>query len=187
MSSRHPSPEGRTSSSSRGLSRRALLRGALGVAGLVLLEGVLPDGIRTASAAVTSGPSTTVMPYLLPSRAGVDIKALLTVRDKNAENGYAMVGIPDGLGIVPDGDKFTLMMNHELGNTVGVARSHGSKGAFVSRWSIDRATQRVLTGADHITSASTLYSGTSRRSRTRPARTPTPASARRTCPRSRPS
>ena len=136
---------------------------------------------------MTSGPSTTVMPYLLPSRAGVDIKALLTVRDKNAENGYAMVGIPDGLGIVPDGDKFTLMMNHELGNTVGVARSHGSKGAFVSRWSIDRATQRVLTGADHITSASTLYSGTSRRSRTRPARTPTPASARRTCPRSRPS
>ena len=127
------------------------------MAGLVLLEGVLPDGTRTASAAVTSGPSTTVMPYLLPSRAGVDIKALLTVRDKNAENGYAMVGIPDGLGIVPDGDKFTLMMNHELGNTVGVARSHGSKGAFVSRWSIDRATQRVLTGADHITSASTLY------------------------------
>ena len=140
------------------LSRRALLRGTAAAAGFLLLEGAVPSSIRTAAAAVLpAGPSTTVLPYLLPSRNGVDIKPLLTVRDKPADNGYAMVGIPDGLGIIPAGDKFTLVMNHELTPAVGVARAHGSKGAFVSTWSLDKATQRVLTGADLIKSPSSIY------------------------------
>ena len=146
-------------SSSRGLSRRALLRGALGAAGLVLLEGALPGGVRTALAATKIGPGTTVMPYLLPSRDGVDITALLTVRDKPAENGYRMVGIPDGLGIIPGTDTFTLLMNHELpGANAGTTRKHGSKGAFVSRWTIERSTLKVLAGADQDNSPDKVYS-----------------------------
>ncbi|MEI6665125.1 MAG: phytase [Chloroflexota bacterium] len=140
----------------RSISRRTLLRGGLGAAGLLALQGV-PGLSGIASAAVSTGPGTAVSSYLFPVADGVDIKALLTVRDKKAENGYAMVGIPDGLGIIPGGDKFTLVMNHELGDTVGVARSHGSKGAFVSKWTIDKATLRVLEGSDLTRSANTLY------------------------------
>jgi len=40
------------------------------------------------------------------------------------------------------------MMNHELTATSGIARGHGSKGAFVSRWTIDRRTLEVVEGQD---------------------------------------
>lgn len=53
----------------------------------------------------------------------------------SAANGYRLVGIPDGLGAFDNGDgTITLLVNHELGSTKGVVRSHGSKGAFVSKW-----------------------------------------------------
>jgi len=140
----------------RSISRRTLLRGGLGAAGLLALQGV-PGLSGIASAAVSTGPGTAVSSYLFPVADGVDIKALLTVKDKKADNGYAMVGIPDGLGIIPGTDRFTLLMNHELGDTVGVARSHGSKGAFVSKWTIDKTTLKVLEGSDLTTSANTVY------------------------------
>ena len=147
-----------THHNSTGLSRRTLLRSGLGAAGLLLLDGVF-GGLGMASAATKSGPTTTAMAYLYPARDGVDVTALLTVRDKPAENGYRMVGIPDGLGIIPDGDKFTLLMNHEIPSaTVGGVRKHGSKGAFVSRWSIERSSLRVLTGQDQISAPDKVYS-----------------------------
>ena len=141
------------------LSRRMLLRGGLGAAGMLLLDGVLGGGLRTASAAVKTAPGTTVMPYLLPSRSGVDVQALLTVRDKPADNGYRMVGIPDGLGLIPGTDRFTVLMNHELaGGTVGTVRKSGSKGAFVSKWTIEKSTLKVLAGEDLVPDASNIYS-----------------------------
>ena len=91
------------------------------------------------------GPSTTVDPYLVPSLPGVRTVAILTVGDM--VQGYRMVGIPDGLGaFVSRHNQFTLMMNHELTATAGIARAHGSKGAFVSRWVIDRRTLEVMQG-----------------------------------------
>lgn len=140
----------------RSISRRTLLRGGLGAAGLLALQGV-PGMGRIASAAVSTGPGTAVSSYLFPVADGVDIKALLTVRDKKAENGYDMVGIPDGLGIVPGTDKFTLVMAYEVGATLGVARAHGSKGAFVAKWTIEKGTLKVLEGADLVTSPNKVY------------------------------
>ena len=64
-----------------------------------------------------------------------------------------MVGIPDGMGAFDNGDgTFTVLTNHELGNTQGIVRDHGSRGAFVSRWIIDKATLAVLEGDDQIKS-----------------------------------
>ena len=65
-----------------------------------------------------------------------------------------MVGIPDGLG-GHDGPRnsFTLLMNHELTATAGVARAHGSKGAFVSAWTINPRTLEVTKGEDLTPSA----------------------------------
>ena len=73
--------------------------------------------------------------------------SLLTVGD--SIGGYRMVGLPDGLGAFDNGDgTFTLLMNHELGSTLGVVRAHGSKGAFVSRWVIDKRSLNVISGSD---------------------------------------
>jgi hypothetical protein len=63
-----------------------------------------------------------------------------------------MVGIPDGLGAYDNGDRktFTVLMNHELRETAGIVREHGAIGAFVSKWTIEKKTLRVLRGEDLI-------------------------------------
>jgi hypothetical protein len=103
------------------------------------------------------GPSTTEDPYLLPSINGVQTTSILTVGDLPADNGYRMVGIPDGLGAFKTGQTFTLLMNHELSAGAGVVRDHGSTGAFVSEWTIDRNTLRVIEGNDLTPSSSDVY------------------------------
>jgi hypothetical protein len=126
---------------------------AFALAGLILAA--------TASAAIASpggtstGPNTSTKPYVLPVADGVSIKSLLTVGDGAASNGYEMVGIPDGLGLVRSehGDRdFRLFMNHELRGTQGVARRHGKKGAFVSELEIDSGSFGVEEGRDLIDS-----------------------------------
>ena len=93
------------------------------------------------------GPSSSATPYLLPSIDGVSTTSLLTVGD--AVDGYRLAGIPDGLGAFDNHDgTFTLLVNHELGSSLGVVRDHGAKGAFVSRWIVDKRTLKVLSGDD---------------------------------------
>jgi hypothetical protein len=95
------------------------------------------------------GPSTTTPPYVLPTAPGVRTSSLLTVG--NSVGGYRMVGIPDGLGAYRnDGNRLTVLMNHELNDLQGIARRHGQRGAFVSEWSIDRKSFAVTTGRDLI-------------------------------------
>jgi len=83
------------------LSRRTFLKGALATAPLLLAGPSVFLKPKTARAAQTIGPSTTTEPYLVPSLPGVDITSILTTGD--AVGGYRMVGIPDGLGTVPNG------------------------------------------------------------------------------------
>jgi hypothetical protein len=72
-----------------------------------------------------------------------------------------MVGVPDGLGAFDNGDgTFTVLMNHELTNADGIVRAHGSKGAFVSKWVIDKDTLQVISGSDLI-QRTYLWNGTS--------------------------
>lgn len=101
------------------------------------------------------GPSTTTAPYLLGTEPNVRFTSIATVGDvldtKADGSPYRMVGIPDGLGAFDNGDgTFTLLMNHELGATSGIARAHGAIGAFVSQWVIDRTTLQVLDVKDAI-------------------------------------
>ncbi|HEV8292335.1 MAG TPA: hypothetical protein VGP94_10440, partial [Tepidisphaeraceae bacterium] len=93
--------------------------------------------------------STAAPAYLVPSAPGVTIKPLLTTGE--SVNGYRMAGIPDGLGAFDNGDgTFTVLMNHELRSTQGAVRAHGAKGAFVSKWVIDKKSGQVLSGQDQI-------------------------------------
>jgi hypothetical protein len=99
------------------------------------------------------GPSTTTPSYVLPIADGVHITSLLTVGDGAADNGYEMVGIPDGLGMIRQGANLVLYSNHELADSPsvqGIVRRHGQAAAFVSRWVIDPVTLRFKEGADWI-------------------------------------
>jgi hypothetical protein len=115
------------------------------VVGLFLFAGLLGFN-QNAKAQIT-----TVTPYIQPVSAGVTTKAILTVPE--TIGGYKMVGIPDGLGAFDNNDgTFTLLMTHEIGNTLGVIRAHGAKGAFVSKWVINKSNLNVVSGSDLITS-----------------------------------
>jgi len=107
-------------------------------------------GTGPALAAAGTGPSTTVRPYVLPVAGGVDITSLLTVGDQPTSDGYRMVGIPDGLGAYKQGGDLVVFENQELRESVGVERRHGQRGAFVSRFVIDRKTGEVKSGSDLI-------------------------------------
>ena len=103
-----------------------------------------------------TGPSSSASPYLVPSQSNVVMESILTVGDSvnNKPDGvtpYRMVGIPDGLGAFDNGNgTFTVLMNHELGNTAGIAREHGAIGSFVSKWVINKNNFSVVSGEDLI-------------------------------------
>ncbi len=111
--------------------------------------------ISSAAMAQAIGPSTTKEPFVLPSVPGVITKSILTTGD--SVKGYRMVGVPDGIGVL-EGKRgtFDIVLNHELGRDKGIPRSHGSKGSFVSRWTLDRSLN-VLSGRDHIANQNSLF------------------------------
>jgi hypothetical protein len=90
--------------------------------------------------------------YIIPVAPGWKVQPIITVGE-SAGNGYAMAGVPDGLGVFANNDgTFNLLMNHEIPNDKGATRTHGEKGAFVSRWVIDIEGLKVKSGSDLIKS-----------------------------------
>lgn len=101
-----------------------------------------------------TGPSSSASSYLLPTNSEWKTTSILTAGD--SIGGYKMVGIPDGLGAYDNGDgTITVLMNHELPATAGVARDHGGTGAFVSSWVIDKSTLKVISGQDLVQTVTT--------------------------------
>jgi hypothetical protein len=102
------------------------------------------------------GPSTDATPYLTPIDSSAEFTSLLSVGDvvrkqHKGNETYRMAGIPDGLGAFDNGDgTFTVLVDHELSPSVGIARRHGGKGAFVSKWQVRKADLAVLSGEDLI-------------------------------------
>ena len=115
---------------------------------LALMVGALLTSV-TVIVHADQGPSSSAAPYILPVADGVGVTSILTAADR-AANGYQMVGLPDGLGAYDAGRNIVVLMNHELGNTVGVPRAHGGIGAFVSEWVINKKTLQVVRGEDLI-------------------------------------
>lgn len=104
------------------------------------------------------GPSSSQSAYLIGEN-GWTTQALLTVGDNI--NGYRMAGIADGLGAyLNEKNELVLLMNHEFGNSAGIVRAHGQKGAFISEWRIDPASLKVLGGRDLIRTTHLQASGT---------------------------
>lgn len=118
-----------------------------------------------------TGPSSSQTPFLLPTSGGTSpapgaVRTVSIFTTGDSIGGYRMAGIPDGLGAFSNGDgTMSLLMNHEIGGTAGSVRSHGSTGAFVSRWNINADVNNltVNSGRDHLTSSAglNLWNGTS--------------------------
>jgi len=128
--------------------------------------------LAAGASAQIQGPSTGSTPHATPVAAGVTTWSIATVDNTGANpddtftnlitgvpNSYGMAGIPDGMGSFDNFDgTFTVLMNHEIGNTNGVARAHGSVGAFVSKWIVNKDTLAVVGGAD-LTQTVKLWNG----------------------------
>jgi hypothetical protein len=157
--------EGNTSGFSTNATVRITRRGDLDNTNTVQLK--LSDGTATGSGlpapaqSTVQGPSTGSTPYILPVASGVKVISLLTTDNTGANpddavpkaggGTYGMDGIPDGLGAFDNGNgTFTVLMNHELGSTNGIVRDHGAKGAYVSKFVIDKSTLQVISGEDLI-------------------------------------
>ncbi|MFZ4598966.1 MAG: hypothetical protein ACOYNN_10000, partial [Terrimicrobiaceae bacterium] len=122
-----------------------------------------------------TGPSTGSTPYAIPTHPLVRTYSIATVDNTGANlddtftrsntspvygtAAYSMTGIPDGMGAYASGNNtFTVLLNHELGNTAGVTRDHGSKGSFVSQWTINKNTLAV-NGAQDLIQNVALWNG----------------------------
>jgi hypothetical protein len=159
-----------------GIDRRSILKGATSFAGIAAsattvgfafdakaLSAVAnpyagplntgPSSVTTAAIGNTAAAPGT--PYIMPTAPGWSVTSIFTVG--NEAGGYRMAGIPDGLGAFGNGDRtITVLMNHELGAGKGPARGHGGKGAFVSRWVINKDTLDVIKGEDLVGSPQKL-------------------------------
>lgn len=125
---------------------------------LSLSVGVL---LTSSALAQSTGPSTGSTPYVLPTVPGLETTSILTTDNTGANSddsvprpsggAYGMDGIPDGLGAFDNGDgTFTVIMNHELGSTQGATREHGARGAYLSKFVVNKHTLQVISGEDLI-------------------------------------
>jgi hypothetical protein len=126
--------------------KRVMLMSAIGAGAVVAL---VATTTAFAGADETRGPSSSDPPYLVRTAPGIATTSILTTGD--SVGGYRMAGIPDGLGAYDNGDgTFTVLMNHEIALPSGVVRAHGGKGAFVSKWTVEKETLTVTHGEDLI-------------------------------------
>ncbi|MBK9555601.1 MAG: T9SS type A sorting domain-containing protein [Bacteroidetes bacterium] len=99
-----------------------------------------------------TGPSSSQSPYLTPLKPGVQFTSIFTAGDVFGD--YTASGLMDGIGAYDNGDgTFTVLINHEIGNTLGVVRDHGFIGTFVSKWIINKADLSVVSGGDLMQNA----------------------------------
>jgi Ca2+-binding RTX toxin-like protein len=99
---------------------------------------------------MTTGPSTSTDPFLLALEPNVRLTSIVTSGDALPSDGL-FGGVPDGIGAFDNGDgTITVLVNHELTNAEGIARDHGSIGAYVDRIVLDKATLEVVSADDLI-------------------------------------
>ncbi|MDD2857265.1 MAG: DUF839 domain-containing protein [Candidatus Nanopelagicales bacterium] len=119
---------------------------------------------------VTSAQADSGFAYMEPVASGVSLKVLATAGD--SLNGYTVMGVPDGMGILQDGRNLTLLMNHELSaaNAVAAAakRAGGAaSGSTVSAFNYDTASATIVAGTELLKSV-TWYDYSTGQTSTKP-------------------
>ncbi|MEY3171423.1 MAG: putative phytase [Pseudomonadota bacterium] len=79
------------------------------------------------------------------------ITSLINEETNANKTQYRLVASPDGIGVLnKNNDHLSIFVNHEISSDQGVIRSHGSKGAFVSEWTLDIGSKKITSGNDLI-------------------------------------
>ena len=124
--------------------------------------GLLGTGGAALAAEPVQGPSSSEPAYVVPTATGWTATSLITAGDGASQNGYRMVGMPDALSAIAGAwdatlhkytqpaSYITVFMNHEIPKSQGIVRAHGQTGAFVSQWTIELSTLKVVRGEDLI-------------------------------------
>ncbi len=104
-----------------------------------------------ASESASAAEMVNIQAWLKPITNAWKVTPLLNVGDSIGAKNYRMVGIPDGLGALDNGDgTLSIYMNHEIGKDQGKSRRHYGRGGFVSHWTLDVATLKITAGEDLI-------------------------------------
>jgi len=104
-----------------------------------------------------TGVSTEKTPYMTPIIPSAKFTSLMTVGDSIST--YKMSGLMDGMGAYDNNNgTFTLLINHEISNSLGKVRAHGNTGAYVSKWVINKSDLQVVSGSDLISKVN-LWNG----------------------------
>ncbi|MDP1801787.1 MAG: choice-of-anchor D domain-containing protein [Bacteroidota bacterium] len=123
-----------------------------------LLLSMLTVGATLAQTSVT-GPSSSQSPYLNPTIPNSTITSIFTATQSIGS--YTACGLMDGAGAWDNGNgTFSMLIAHEMQNSAGAVHAHGSTGAFVSKWVINKSTLAVVSGTDLIQNVN-LWNGTS--------------------------
>jgi hypothetical protein len=94
----------------------------------------------------------------LPIDPNVTFTSILTTGNTVAGAPTPFVGTPDGIGAFDNGDgTVTVVVDHELAQTAGAVRGHGSTGSFVDRLVINKFTLQVVSEQDAVTSPSNTF------------------------------
>ncbi|MDQ5976043.1 MAG: hypothetical protein QG661_3252 [Actinomycetota bacterium] len=113
--------------------------------------------VLAGTVAVTPASAETGLMYMEPVASGVTMKALATAGD--VIGGVMWQGVPDGIGVLRDGDDLTVFINHELSATNAVAstiaRANGAATAStVSALNLDTASMSVTAARDLLSTVS---------------------------------
>jgi hypothetical protein len=101
--------------------------------------------------------------YMEPANSGVSLKVVATAGD--IIDGYAWQGVPDGIGVLRDGEDLTIFINHELSPTNAIvaaqSRANGmASAATISALNLDTDAMAVRSARDLLTSVSWYNYGT---------------------------
>jgi phosphodiesterase/alkaline phosphatase D-like protein len=119
----------------------------------ITLDGNAPlAGYTRNFKATADGSASIVFDHAGGDNAGLTLDNVKLNNSSSSPNsGYRLAGIPDGLGAFDNNNgTFTLLVNHEIGNTVGAAHGPLTAGAFVSQWVIKKSDLSVVSGGDLI-------------------------------------
>ena len=116
-------------------------------------------GLAAVMAGATAMPATadSNFLYMEPASSGVTLKALATAGDNFG--GFQWQGVPDGIGVLRDGDNLTVFVNHEwaVTNPIAAATLHANGAATsstVSALNLDTEAKVITAGRDLLTSVS---------------------------------
>jgi hypothetical protein len=91
--------------------------------------------------------------YMEPVATGVSLSTVATAGDSIA--GYLIGGIPDGMGVVKDGNILRILTNHEWSNANPIAAARASAagmttGSYVSEMHYDLKKKSIVAGKDFM-------------------------------------